>query len=77
MRIHHDVAQLSASVRLNDGYEGAELAFPHQGVTNAGLVVGELVAWLSLVTHPHETLALRSGVKYALTSWFELPGQLD
>jgi hypothetical protein len=35
------------------------------------------LAWPSLVTHPHETLSLRAGVKYALTIWFELPGQLD
>ena len=73
LRIHHDVAQLSASVKLNDGYEGAELEFPRQGVTNASCAVGELLAWPSLVTHPHQTVPLRSGVKYALTIWFELP----
>ena len=30
LRIHHDVAQVSASVKLNDDYEGAELVFPRQ-----------------------------------------------
>jgi hypothetical protein len=35
--------------------------------------VGDLLAWPSLVTHPHQTSQLRSGVKYALTVWFELP----
>jgi 2OG-Fe(II) oxygenase superfamily len=73
LRIHHDIAQLSGSVKLNAGYTGAELAFPRQGVTNETTGVGELLVWPSLVTHPHETLPLRSGVKYALTVWFELP----
>jgi len=77
LRIHHDVAQVSASLKLNDGFEGGELNFPRQGVTNASLQVGELVAWPSLVTHPHEGLPLRSGVKYGLTIWFELPAQID
>jgi hypothetical protein len=73
LRIHHDVAQVSASVKLNDGYEGGELDFPRQGVTNDAVAVGELLAWPSLVTHPHRTNQLRAGVKYALTVWCELP----
>jgi hypothetical protein len=75
LRIHHDVAQVSASVKLNDDYTGGELSFPRQAVTNEQLAVGELLVWPSLVTHPHETLPLRSGTKYGLTIWFELPGQ--
>ena len=31
LRIHQDIAQISATVRLNDGYEGAALTFPRQG----------------------------------------------
>jgi 2OG-Fe(II) oxygenase superfamily len=73
LRIHHDVAQVSASVKLNDDYEGAELSFPRQQVTNESAAVGELLAWPSLVTHPHRTEQLQRGVKYALTIWFELP----
>jgi hypothetical protein len=73
LRIHHDVAQVSASVKLNDGYEGAELEFPRQDVTNADVAVGDLLAWPSLVTHPHASAQLRAGVKYSLTIWFELP----
>lgn len=73
LRIHHDVAQVSASVKLNSGYEGAVLEFPRQSIDNSALEVGELLAWPSLVTHPHQTTNLRSGVKYALTIWFELP----
>ena len=73
LRMHHDIAQVSGSVKLNSGYEGAELDFPRQHVTNALAGIGEMVAWPSLVTHPHQTTPLRSGLKYALTIWFELP----
>jgi hypothetical protein len=73
LRIHHDVAQVSASIKLNDGYEGALLEFPRQSWTNAGVPVGHVVVWPSLVTHPHRATPLTSGVKYGLTIWFELP----
>ena len=73
LRIHHDVAQVSASVKLNSGYGGGELEFPRQGFANAQIAVGDLLAWPSLVTHPHRTNRLTRGVKYALTIWFELP----
>jgi hypothetical protein len=73
LRLHHDIAQVSGSVKLNDDYRGAVLHFPRQGVDNAGVAVGELVAWPSLVTHPHHTDDLLDGTKYALTIWFELP----
>lgn len=77
LRLHHDVAQISATVRLTDAYEGAELAFPRQGWDNAAQPVGSMIAWPSLVTHPHEVRPLRAGVKYALTVWFELPGTVE
>jgi hypothetical protein len=73
LRMHHDVAQVSASVKLNVGYEGAVLDFPRQGVSNESVAVGELVVWPSLVTHPHQATPLQHGVKYGLTIWFELP----
>jgi hypothetical protein len=73
LRLHHDVAQVSASVKLNDSYTGGVLEFPRQAASNEGLAVGELLAWPSLVTHPHATTQLDAGVKYALTIWFELP----
>ena len=75
LRLHHDVAQVSASMKLNDDYSGAELEFPQQGYTNADLPVGSLVVWPSLVTHPHRTRPLTGGVKYGLTVWFEIPEQ--
>jgi hypothetical protein len=71
--LHHDVAQISGSVRCNDGYTGGALEFPRQQWDNAGVPVGDLVAWPSLVTHPHRALAVDTGVKYGLTLWFALP----
>ena len=73
LRMHHDIAQVSGSVKLNDGYDGAVLDFPRQHINNEPAGIGEMVVWPSLVTHPHQTTPLRSGVKYALTIWFELP----
>jgi hypothetical protein len=73
LRVHHDVAQISGSIKLNNGYAGADLVFPRQAFDNSAVAVGELLAWPSLVTHPHETARLTDGVKYALTVWFELP----
>jgi len=77
LRQHHDVAQVSASVKLNDTYEGALLDFPRQNFTNAHLPIGSLLAWPSLVTHPHGSTPITSGVKYSLTIWFELPISLS
>lgn len=71
--LHHDVAQISASIRLDDDYEGGALAFPRQGYDTAGVAVGDLVAWPSLVTHPHRGEPVTVGVKHALTIWFALP----
>jgi hypothetical protein len=77
LRIHHDVAQVSASVKLNSDYTGAELQFPRQDFSNADMSVGSLIAWPSLVTHPHLSAPITSGVKYSLTIWFELPLSLQ
>ena len=77
LRPHHDVAQVSASIKLNDAYEGATLEFPRQGVNNAELPVGSLLAWPSLVTHPHHSTRITKGTKYSLTIWFELPLSLS
>ena len=74
LRLHQDIAQVSATVKLNDDFDGAALTFPRQGYDNTEQPVGSLLAWPSLVTHPHETAPLTRGVKYALTIWCELPG---
>ena len=73
LRLHHDVAQVSASIKLNDEYTGAELEFPQQNFTNADVPVGHIIVWPSLVTHPHRSTPLVAGEKYSLTVWCELP----
>ena len=73
LRLHQDIGQISATVRLNDDYDGAALAFPRQRYDNTAQPIGSLLAWPSLVTHPHEATQLVSGTKYALTIWCELP----
>ena len=78
LRMHHDVAQLSGSVRLNAGYDGCRLQFPRQDYDNGDVAVGRLLVWPSMVTHPHRATPLTRGVKYSLTLWFELPpGSVD
>lgn len=77
LRMHHDVAQVSASIKLNDDYEGAELEFPRQSFDNGSVPVGDLIAWPSLVTHPHASRVITRGVKYSLTIWCELPLAID
>jgi predicted 2-oxoglutarate/Fe(II)-dependent dioxygenase YbiX len=62
---------------LNDGYSGAVLEFPQQGADNSLVPVGSLLAWPSLVTHPHRSTRITKGTKYSLTIWFELPISLD
>ncbi len=74
LRIHQDIAQVSATVKLNDGFDGAALTFPRQRYDNSEQPVGSLLVWPALVTHPHEAAQLLSGVKYGLTIWCELPG---
>jgi hypothetical protein len=74
LRLHHDVAQISASARLVDGYEGGALEFPRQAFDNASVPVGHLLLWPSLVTHPHVAAPVSDGVKYGLTVWFAIPG---
>jgi hypothetical protein len=73
LRIHHDVAQVSGSIKLNDDYRGAVLEFPRQNKSNESIPVGSMLVWPSLVTHPHASTPIQSGVKYSMTIWFELP----
>ncbi len=77
LRLHHDVAQVSASIKLNDSYVGGELEFPRQNFTNTDVPVGDIIAWPSLVTHPHRGAPLLSGEKYSLTVWCALPLVID
>ena len=77
LRLHQDIAQVSATVRLNGDYTGAELHFPRQEFDNGAVGVGRMIAWPSLVTHPHEATPLVAGTRYGLTIWCELPDDLQ
>ncbi len=73
LHLHHDVAQISMAIRLNDGYDGGALRFPRQRWDNGTLPIGTAAIWPSLVTHPHVGETVSAGRKYSLTVWFALP----
>jgi hypothetical protein len=66
---HHDASLVTGSVKLNDDYEGAELVFHRQRVSNKDVPVGRCILFPGQVTHGHECMPLQSGVKYSLTMW--------
>lgn len=67
--LHHDMSLISGAIKLNEGYEGGLLNFPRQNTDNSSLNVGDGVFWPAQVTHPHESLGLKSGTKYSLVLW--------
>ena len=69
LSLHHDASYVTGSVKLNEGYEGGELSFPRQNLSNKDIPVGKLLLFPGAVTHPHECLELKSGTKYSLTIW--------
>ncbi len=71
--VHHDISQVSAAVRLNDGFEGGRLEFARQRYDNAAVPIGSMLTWPSLVTHPHRSTPVTGGAKYSLTVWWNLP----
>ena len=69
LNLHHDASLVTGSVKLNDDYLGAELIYPRQGITNTDIPVGKCILFAGQVTHGHECLPLKAGVKYSLTIW--------
>ena len=67
--LHHDMSLVSGAIKLSDDFTGGELNFPVQGVNNGDWEAGEICMWPAQVTHPHESLAMKSGVKYGLVMW--------
>jgi prolyl 4-hydroxylase len=53
---------------LNDGFEGGETYFDRQGVT-VQPKAGAVLLFPAYFTHPHASLPVRRGQKYAFTSW--------
>ena len=69
LNLHTDASLVTGSVKLNDDYEGADLVFPRQGISNKDVPVGKCILFPGTVTHGHECTELKSGVKYSLTMW--------
>jgi len=69
LNLHHDASLVTGSVKLNDDYVGADLVYPRQQISNADIPVGKCILFPGQVSHGHECLPLRSGVKYSLTIW--------
>ena len=69
LALHNDASLVTASIKLNDDYEGADLVFPRQGINNKGVPVGEAILFPGQVTHGHQCEELISGTKYSLTIW--------
>ena len=66
---HTDASLVTGSVKLNDDYDGADLVFHRQGVSNKDIAVGRCILFPGMVTHGHECLELIKGTKYSLTMW--------
>ena len=69
LNLHTDASLVTGSVKLNDDYEGADLVFPRQSISNKDIPVGKCILFPGTVTHGHECTELKSGVKYSLTMW--------
>lgn len=66
---HTDASLVTGSVKLNDDYEGADLVFHRQKISNKDIAVGRCILFPGMVTHGHECLELIKGTKYSLTMW--------
>jgi|TARA_R110000823_G_scaffold78546_1_gene178937 hypothetical protein len=69
LRHHTDASLVTGSVKLNDDYEGADLIFHRQNISNADIGVGRCILFPGMVTHGHECMELIKGNKYSLTMW--------
>lgn len=69
LKLHHDQSYISASVKLNEDYEGGILEFPKQEYDNSRVEIGDILLWPGDITHPHQCTELLSNEKHALTIW--------
>ena len=67
--LHHDESYISASVKLNEDYDGGILEFPRQEYDNTNIDIGDIILWPGDLTHPHRCTELKSNEKHALTIW--------
>tara|TARA_R100001015_G_C4599744_1_gene154752 strand:- start:485 stop:1066 length:582 start_codon:yes stop_codon:yes gene_type:complete len=71
--LHRDESYISASIKLNNDYEGGVLTFPEEAFSNKDMGVGEIVVFPASITHPHFCSRLTKGEKYSLTIWTDYP----
>jgi len=71
--LHRDDSFITFSIKLNDDYEGADLEFPDQQITNKNIGVGDILIFPGSITHPHRCTELTKGEKYSLTIWTKYP----
>ena len=69
LELHHDDSFVSASLKLNDDYEGSDLYFPRQKFGSKKVSVGTILIWPGQITHPHKATELVRGEKYSITVW--------
>jgi hypothetical protein len=69
LALHTDASLVTGSVKLNDNYEGADLLFPRQNISNKDIPIGKCILFPGTVTHGHTCTELTKGVKYSLTMW--------
>ena len=69
LNLHNDASLVTGSVKLNDNFEGGDLLFPRQGISNKDIPPGKMILFPGMVTHGHECTELTKGVKYSLTMW--------
>lgn len=65
-----NVRIVSGLIYLNDDFEGGDLFFPRHQLTVKPRT-GMVVLFPSIHTHLHASLPIKSGVKYAIVTWFK------
>jgi hypothetical protein len=70
--LHHDDSFVSASIKLNNNYDGGSLYFPHQRFSVEDIPAGNIIVWPSQITHLHGSKKLTAGEKYSITIWTKL-----
>jgi len=66
LKLHVDNSLLTLFVKLNSDYEGCNTVFPRQDWNTSFLKKGQMLIIPGIITHPHYTEKLKSGVKYSL-----------
>ena len=65
LKLHVDNSLITLFVKLNDDYTGCNTVFPRQSWDTSYLEKGSMLVIPGIITHPHYTTMLESGVKYS------------